>query len=54
MTVGSLWGTNAGSYDAFVAKYRAVVPEPATGLLLMLGMAAMLTGWRTTVPKFNH
>ena len=38
-TYGSLYGTNAGITDAFVAKYN--VPEPATLALLLAGGLAL-------------
>ena len=43
------YGTTASPNTAASTR----VPEPTTGLLLMLAMAAMLTGGRTLVSKLN-
>jgi len=39
-TQGDLGGPNAGSYDAFLVKYR--VPEPSSALLLLLGLGGFV------------
>ncbi|MCH8839802.1 MAG: PEP-CTERM sorting domain-containing protein [Planctomycetes bacterium] len=36
---------------ASLAATSTAVPEPATGIMLMLGMAVMLTGRRAAVSK---
>jgi hypothetical protein len=50
-TYGSLGGSNAGDYDAFVAKYNDfTIPEPVTWLLAALAWAgALVVGrcWRS-------
>jgi hypothetical protein len=43
MTLGSLGGVNAGSYDAFLAKITEV-PEPSSLMLLSIGTLG-LTAW---------
>ena len=46
------WETNYGMTAPLVAA-SAAVPEPATGILLVLGMVTMLAGRRTAVSKLN-
>ncbi len=41
-TGGDLGGANAGGYDAFLVKFEAPIPEPATMSLLALGGVAVL------------
>jgi hypothetical protein len=41
-----LWQAAFGNVASFVAATSTGVPEPTTGILLMLGMAAMLTGYK--------
>jgi hypothetical protein len=43
------WQTNFGSVTNSAAAASTGVPEPATGLMLMLGMAAMIIGHRTAM-----
>jgi hypothetical protein len=45
----NLWETQYGM--AFPLSAVAAVPEPATGLILLIGMATMLTGIRTFLSK---
>jgi hypothetical protein len=45
------WQTNFGSVTNSAAAASTGVPEPATGLMLMLGMAAMIIGHRTAMSK---
>jgi hypothetical protein len=44
------WKTNFGASSPLTATSTAA-PEPATGIMLLIGMATLLTGGRTVVPK---
>ena len=47
------WEANYGAVASFSAT-SAAVPEPATGIMLMLGMAVMMfAGSRSVVSKLN-
>ena len=46
-----LWQENFGSVASSAAATSTAVPEPATGIMLLLGMAVMFTGRRTSVSK---
>jgi len=46
------WETNYGTVAPLSATSTAV-PEPATSIMLLIGMATMLTGGRTLVSKIN-
>jgi hypothetical protein len=54
--------SSIGSLDTWEANYSmvsahstisAAVPEPATGIMLLIGIAMTLTGRRLVVPKLN-
>jgi hypothetical protein len=36
-----------------IDSFSITVPEPTTGIMLLIGMATMLTGGRTLVSKLN-
>lgn len=54
-TAGSFAATNIGSLDAFVAKLRLAVSEPASSLLLAAGIAtaAIIGRWRRIESRFK-
>jgi endoglycosylceramidase len=50
-TVWSDWEVSFGADASLLANFSQI-PEPSTGIMLMLGMAViMFTGGRTTVSK---
>jgi hypothetical protein len=55
-TAGSFGGTNAGSDDAFAAKFLAPVPEPSAFAFLMTAVVSLLVftrRWREERPFVN-
>jgi hypothetical protein len=47
------WQNNVANVASPITAASTTVPEPATGIMLLIGMAILLTGGRTVVPKFN-
>jgi hypothetical protein len=49
----ALWEASYGNIDSPITATSTSIPEPATGIMLLIGMSALLTGGRTAVSKLN-
>ena len=47
-TDNSLGGPNAGEIDAFVVRFSAPIPEPASSVLAILALGLTLSGYRAS------